>query len=254
MAASRLRDLGATVVKVEPPTGDPLARFAPVWYAQLHDGVHVRTLDLKGDADRGALTSELERSDLLLTSHRPSVLARLGLAWDALARSHPTLLQVAIVGYPAPAQERPGHDLTYLAEAGLVTPPRLPPTLLADLHGAERAAAAALALIAGRARGSTIRYVEVSLADAATALGAPLEHGLTSPGGALGGGLDTYRLYRCADGWVAVAALEPQFAERFRSVFGPDLEATLAGQGVTGVIALAVEHDLPIARVAEGRR
>lgn len=220
VAAARLRELGATVVKVEPPEGDPLAAHAPAWYRSLTAGQEVRRLDLKTAADRAALDALLEAADLLLTAQRPGALARLGLDPARLQRRFPHLLHVAITGYPAPRQEEPGHDLTYLAEAGLVFPPALPPTLIADLAGAERAVSAALALLLARERGQTARYAEVSLAEAAAGWAAPLRHGLTAPGGVLGGGFPLYRCYPGRDGWVALAALEPRFVRRLLEELG----------------------------------
>ncbi len=79
VAAARLRDLGARVIKVEPPFGDPLAVAGADWYADLHRDVDVRVLDLKDTVDRGELDRLLAQADLLLTSNRPSALARLGL-------------------------------------------------------------------------------------------------------------------------------------------------------------------------------
>ncbi len=121
-AAARLAQLGATVVKVEPPAGDPLAHARPRWYEELHRGQTVLTLDLKADAGRAQLDHWLgpARSDLLLTAMRPAALQRLGLAWPALHARRPRLCHAAIVGHPAPQEDLPGHDLTYQAQAGLV--------------------------------------------------------------------------------------------------------------------------------------
>ena len=229
VAAARLQALGATVYKIEPPGGDPLAAAAPAWYRSLTAGQVVRRLDLKSQVGQAALADLLAQADLLLTAQRPSALARLGLGPGDLARRFPRLVHVAIVGHPAPRQEEPGHDLTYLAETGLLDPPALPRTLMADLAGAERAVTAALALLLARERGRFVRRVEVSLAEAAASLAAPLEHGLTAPGGPLGGGLPFYRCYPAREGWVAVAALEPHFAQR--------LLAELARPGQAGLAA-----------------
>lgn len=234
VAAARLQALGATVCKVEPPGGDPLATAAPAWYRSLTAGQEVRRLDLKSAAGREELYRLLAGADLLLTAQRPSALTRLGLSPAELGRRFPHLAHVAIVGYPAPRQEEPGHDLTYLAEAGLLDPPALPRTLLADLAGAERAVAAALALLLARQRGLPLHPVEVSLAEAASALAEPLRHGLTAPGGLLGGGLPFYRCYPAREGWVAVAALEPHFAQRLLAELLEDgelLEDTGQGTG-----------------------
>src|SRR4029450_14139457 len=91
------------------------------------------TLDLNRVADRVRLDELLEPADLLLTSSRPGALARLALAWAELHARFHRLCQVAIVGHPAPYQDRPGHDLTYAGAHGLVVPPDLPHTPLADL-------------------------------------------------------------------------------------------------------------------------
>ena len=140
-AVARLCELGATAVKVEPPAGDPLAHARPRWYEELHRGLTVLTLDLKGADGRNQLDHWLSRSDLLMTAMRPAALQRLGLDWPSLHARRPRLCHVAIVGHAAPHEARPGHDLTFQARAGLLEPPRLPRTCLADTAGSLRAAA-----------------------------------------------------------------------------------------------------------------
>jgi alpha-methylacyl-CoA racemase len=155
-------------------------------------------------------------------SHRvcSSALQRLGLHWSSLHARHPRLCHVAVVGYPAPREDVPEHDLTYQAEAGLLSPPSLPQSLVADLAGAQRAVVAALALLMGRDRGDGAQYAEVSLAESARLFAEPLLRGLTTPTDALGGGLPTYALYLARDGWIAVAALEPRFREALAQALG----------------------------------
>jgi alpha-methylacyl-CoA racemase len=255
VAAARLHDLGAAVTKVEPPSGDPLAEMARAWYDELARGQRVIRFDLKAPEGWARLEEVLAESDLLLTSSRPASLARLGLAWDDLRARHPRLSQVAITGHPPPREDRAGHDLTYQAALGLVEPPALPRTLLADLASAERAVSAALALLLERARDGVGRYAAVSLEEAAEVFAAPLRHGLTRPGGLLGGGAEIYGLYRAREGWVAVAALEPQFRRRLAEALGLDglsraaLESSLLARTAEEWEAWATEHDLPIAAV-----
>jgi alpha-methylacyl-CoA racemase len=211
VAVAILRDMGATVVKIEPPAGDPLAAAAPGWYAELSARLEVMRLDLKSGESRHIVDDLLADADVLVTSSRPSSLGRLGLSYPDLRDRHPKLCHVAIVGHLAPQQEVAGHDLTYQADAGLLTPPAMPRTLIADLAGAQRVVIAALDLLFARARGGAGGYVEVSLADCAGLFAEPLRHGLTSETGPLGGADAAYNLYPTRDGWVAVAALEPQF-------------------------------------------
>lgn len=219
VAAARLRDMGAMVVKVEPPRGDALALATPQWYANLHEGIEIVVLDLKTDAGREELQELLSESDLLLTASRPSALKRLGLEWSTIARRYPELCQVAIVGYGPPDTEKPGHDLTYQAHLGLLNPPHLPLTLTADFAGAEQAVVATLALLYRRERaaneGATLedgdRFAWVSLSSAASDFAESLRQGLTRPGGLLGGLLPGYNLYETKDGWIAIAAIERHF-------------------------------------------
>ena len=208
------------MVKVEPPAGDPLEQNAPAWYRRLTAGQTVVRLDLKDPADRGRLDDHLAGGDVLLTSSRPGALGRLGLGWPGVGERFPGLVQVAIVGYPHPRQELPGHDLTYMAHLDLLSPPALPRTLMADIAGSERAVSAVLGLLLAREKGLGPRYAEVALSDAAAAFAGPWESGMTRADGIVGGGLPAYGFYEAQGGWVALAAIEPHFQERLRAELG----------------------------------
>ena len=256
-ACARLRDLGATVAKIEPPAGDPFEAFCPAWYARLHERVVVGRLDLKSETGQRAMTKLLASADLLVTAQRASALERLHLGVERLAKDFPRLCHLAITGHAPPREEVPGHDLTYQAEHGLVSPPRLPATLFADMAGAERAVSEGVALLLSRERGGERRRVAVALSDAAAALAQPLHEGMTRPGALLGGGFAGYNLYAARGGWVAVAALEPRFAERLAQRFALH---SLSTEGLAEIFAShdaaywqawGVEHDLPIVAVRE---
>lgn len=224
VAAAMLRGMGATVVKVEPPTGDPLATFAPAWYGDLCAGMDVLSLDLKADRGRLRIEQLLEDADVLITSSRPASLERLGLSWPDLHGRHPQLCHVAVIGHAAPRHDIAGHDLTYQAEAGLVKPPAMPAVLVADLAGAQRVVIAVLDLLFSRARTGEPGFMEVSLADCADLFAAPLRHGLTAETGILGGRCAAYNIYPARDGWVAVAALEPHLRIALARELGVDVE------------------------------
>ena len=213
VACGMLQEMGAAIVKVEPPAGDPLERAAPAWYERLCKGMEVLRLDLKSSGGRKCVDDLLARADVLITATRPASLQRLGLSWPDLHGRHPQLCHVAIVGYAAPRQDAAGHDLTYQAHAGLVTPPSMPRTLIADLSGAQRAVIAALDLLLAKNRSGEAGHTEVALAECASLFAEPIRHGLTLPTGPLGGAGTAYNVYPARDGWVAVAALEPQFCE-----------------------------------------
>lgn len=244
VAIARLVAEGASAVKIEPPAGDPLATYSRPWYEALHQGVEVHSLDLKTPDGRAALATRLDATDVLVTSHRPSALARLGLSPAALQVRHPRLRGVAIVGDTA-MPETAGHDLTYQAEAGLVGAD-LPRTLMADLAGAERVVSEVV-LVCREAPGS---YRVVGLRDVVAAMATPWRLGLTAPGGRFGGTDPAYQLYRTQDGMLALAALEPRFRERLYRALGVAPGAPLGGvfgeRSGAAWTAFATEHDLPL--------
>ena len=217
-------------------------------------------LNLKEPEDFSLLEGYLAGADLFLTSSRTGALARLGLGPEDLRRRYPRLCGVAITGFPSPRGDEPGHDLTYLADHGLLTPPEMPRSLLADLTGAERAVSEALALLLGRERlggDGSGGYAEVALSEAAAYLAEPLRHGITTPGAHLGGGFPGYGLYRASDGWIAVAALEPHFWEKLREELGvgeagrEDLEEVFRRETAAFWEGWAAARDLPVAALKE---
>ncbi len=254
-AVSQLTAWGADVVKVEPPTGDPMAHHCPALYQRLTSGQRVLPLDLKQPADRQQLDALLATADLLVSSTLPTSLERLGLDWTGLHARHPRLCQVAIIGYPPPDEELTGHDLTYQASVGLLSPPTMPLTLLADMAGAQTAVAHALAVLAERARLGTGVLSHVPIAAALDFFTLPLRYGLTTPGARLGGALPQYNLYPTASGWLAVAALEPQFWARLQELLAlregtyDELKSVLATRTAAEWEAWAAANRLPLAAV-----
>ena len=261
-ALMRCQHMGATCTKAEPPSGDPMGLYNKPAYAALHTGVKVLTADLKTEAGQKTLHKALAKTDVLLTSFRPSAMVKLGLTWKTLHKQYPTLSMVCIVGAPGARAEEPGHDLTYLADNGLVTGFDLPPTLYADMGGSLMASEAVLqATVARLTKGKGVN-LEVALSDAAAYLAQPRNWGLTLPTGAVGGAHAGYRVYPCKDGRVAVAALEPHFAAALcaaagvnssadrLAMFNPATHQTIAAwllkQTRKSLDKLAVDKDIPL--------
>lgn len=209
--AARLRTQGATIVKIEPLTGDPFETLSPVWYRSLHQGVDVRRLDLKTSGARSEMEALLSESDLLITAFRRASLERLSLDADSVAHRHPQLCHVSITGFSGALGHVAGHDLTYQAAAGLLEPTFMPRALIADIGGVERAVGASTALLFARALGRGPLHADVSLADVAVDFAKGYEMGGTTAEGLLGGNNPFYRVYRTREGFIALAALEPQF-------------------------------------------
>ena len=265
-ALMRLKAMGAVCVKAEPPgkaggSGDPMGAYNPEAYATMHAGIKVIHVDLKTDKGQAALHKELARTDVLLTSFRPSALNKLALGWKALHKQYPTLSMVAIVGAPGSRAEEPGHDLTYLAEAGLVTGLDLPATLFADMGGSLMASEAVLRAVLQQKISGKSSFQEIALSDAAHWLALPRTWGLTQPNGAVGGAHAGYRVYPCKNGRVALAALEPHFAAALCAVAGVEMKglsslfkpethaaiaAFLASKTRQQLDKLAVAKDIPL--------
>lgn len=255
LTAARYVEMGARVTKVVPPSGDPLAWVSPDWHAHLKEDQEELTLDLKAKEGQAALAERLAAADVLLTATRPAALERLGLGWARLSAAHPRLCHVAIVGYGPPEADRAGHDLTYQATAGLLEPPNFPRIPLADYAGSERAVSATLALLWQRERTGCGGQAVVSLVEALRPYAHALCYGLLAPGTLLGGASPLYGLYRTADGWVALASLEPHFQARIRAGLGLEgltadaLSEAFAARTSDEWDAWAKEMDVPLAAV-----
>lgn len=269
-ALMRCRQMGATCTKLEPPApagaapdqpGDPMAAYCAPAYDAMHSGIYRLHADLKTPAGQQVLHTALAETDVLITSFRPSALPKLGLVWDTLHVRYPKLSQVAIIGAPGARADEPGHDLTYMAENDLVTGLDLPPTLYADMGGSLAASEAVLQTVLHQRLEGTGIYLEVALSDAAAYLALPRTWGLTLPEAPVGGAHAGYRVYRCADGRVALAALEPHFAARLCAAVGVALQspqdmlqptthaavaAFLQGQTRATLDALARDKDIPL--------
>ena len=269
-AMMRLQAMGATCSKLEPPApaampagtpGDPMGMYNMPAYTSLHQGIRVLQADLKTAKGQAQLHKMLARTDVLLTSFRPSALDKLGVGWAGLKKRYPPRSMVAIVGAPGARAEEPGHDLTYMAEAGLVTGMDMPPTLYADMGGSLMASEAVLQVQMQRMASGKGAHIEVALSEAAHYLALPRNWGLSTAKGSVGGSHAGYRIYPCKDGRVAFAALEPHFAQRLmesagqshcdiRSMFRPESHEAIAAfvkdKTRAQLDTLSVQKDIPL--------
>lgn len=249
-----LADLGATVDKIEDPTqGDYLRQMPPevggqnVAFGMLNRGKRSAVLDLKKDDAKQALKAMLPSYDVLFEQFRPGVLARLGLDPQALRKEHPRLIICSLSGYgqTGPLAKRAGHDLNYLARAGLMGAqgpaggaPQVPGFQLADISGGLWSVASILAALRHRDKTGEGAWLDVAMSEgtlpfALTSLGAALAG---SPGERgdeqLTGGIAPYGVYATNDGrWVTLAALEPKFWITFAASFGHSVSMSDFVQG-----------------------
>ena len=224
-AAAELYRLGARVVRVEPPGGDPMRSVASGWHSVLNGGTESVVCDLKDDPE---LARRLcARADIVLEGFRPGIATRFGLGPDDVPQ---TVVYCSITGFGVGGrhEQRAGHDLNYLGWAGALadTAPSPPPVQVGDLAaGALSAVTEVLAALLERERTGLGRRVVVSMTHRSHRLvahrlgGDPIPRLLT-------GGVACYRTYPTADGrWLTIAALEPKFWQRLCELVGlPELE------------------------------
>lgn len=243
-ATRLLADLGATIVKVEPPEGDPARPLAALFEA-LNHGKECRTIDFRNSADLDRLRAWVREADVLLDSFRPGVLQGLGLDAATLHALNPRLVMVSITGYGqhGPWAQKAGHDLNFMALSGVLDQMRAPTGELAlsnvqwgDLAGGSAMACiAVLAAVFEAQRMGQGRHLDVSMAHGLhaqlvmpKATGAMLAPLLGRRPGAgedlLNGVLPCYNLYTTQDGrHLAVGALEFKFWKAACEVFNrPD--------------------------------
>jgi crotonobetainyl-CoA:carnitine CoA-transferase CaiB-like acyl-CoA transferase len=237
-AALHLSDLGAEVVKVEPPGGEPMRTFPPLDpdgvsapYKLMNRGKTVVELDLKSEAGRRGFADLIAAADVLVESYRPGVLDRLGFPRAELERLNAGLVHVALTGFgqTGPYRARAGHDINYMALAGGLaasgTKERpvaaYPPT--ADHASALQAALAAVAALFRRRGTGRGAFIDVSLAETVLAWQAIPLTLAQRPGEAphrgaqiLNGGTARYHVYRTLDGkFITLGAVERKFWAAF---------------------------------------
>ena len=223
-ASRELLRHGARVVRVEPPSGDPMRETAIAWDSALRRGTESVVCDLKEDPRLARALCA--RADVVLEGFRPGVAERLGIGPDDCPDS---VVYCSITGFglDGPNRSRAGHDVNYLGWAGVLedTAPWLPPIQVADLAaGALGAVNEVLAALIGRERTGKGARIVVSMTHGAHDLvahrlgGEPVPRMLT-------GGLACYRIYATADGrFLTLGALEPKFFARLCELLDrPDL-------------------------------
>jgi crotonobetainyl-CoA:carnitine CoA-transferase CaiB-like acyl-CoA transferase len=244
-----LADMGAAVDKVEDTSsGDYLRHMPPQVggasgaYQALNRGKRSLVLDLKNPAGREAFLRLLAGYDVLFEQFRPGVLDRLGIGHAALRARFPRLIICALTGYGqnGPLAHRAGHDLNYLARAGILgfqgpagQPPAVPGFQMADVSGGLWSVVSILGALRERDRTGEGATLDIAMTDgvlgfASAAYGALFAGQPPSRGAeALSGGIAPYQTYLSSDDQpLALAALEPKFWAAFCAGVGLESDAT----------------------------
>ena len=245
-ATMMLADLGAEVIKIEPPGGDDTRTWGPpfgggeaAYFLAVNRGKKSVVLNLKTEEGSQALAGLIATSDVLVENFRPGTLARLGFAPEDVQRRHPRLIwcSVSAYGQYGPLSSKPGYDAVMQGEAGwmgLTGPPEGPPTKLgaslADICAGMMASSGVLAALFARERDGRGRRVDVALFDSVVATlcyqaqgylltgEEPVRSGNNHPS------LTPYESFEAADGHVIVAVGNDTLWKRFCAVAAPELD------------------------------
>jgi crotonobetainyl-CoA:carnitine CoA-transferase CaiB-like acyl-CoA transferase len=245
-ASMMLGDLGAEVIKVEEATiGDPTRHSPPrigklsAAFQQVNRNKKSIALDLKREEARELFLKLAATADVILEQFRPGVVDRLGIGYEVVKQINPRIVYGALTGFgqTGPHRDRSGHDMNYLALAGVLGlttdergKPVIPGVQVADLAGAMVTAFALLAALLARERTGRGQYVDVSMFDVMLAMQAiPAAHHFAGHtlevGGkyALNGAYPFYNVYETSDGkHMTLGALEPKFWANFCKAVGRD--------------------------------
>jgi alpha-methylacyl-CoA racemase len=249
--AQLLGDLGATVIKVEGPQGDPARRTGPRYpgadrsatsalFVAFNRGKQSVCLDLDSDEGLELFLRLVETADVVVETTTPGKLDALGIGYDQLSSSNPRLVYCGISSYGQQGRRagRRGEDINFAAMSGVLDltgeldgPPVQPAGRQTELAAAMRATIGILAALSGRERTGKGRSMDVSIYSAALAAATGLANSYLADGylperGAvdLAGGMVCCQAYPCRDGWVSLGALTADAWERFcRAVGREDL-------------------------------
>jgi len=252
-----LADLGAEVDKIEDTEAGDYLRHMPPQIAAEKPGVEATSaiflalnrnkrsacIDLKKPEGREALLRLLARYDVVLDQFRPKVMDRLGLSHESLLEKNPRLVICALTGYgqTGPLALRAGHDIDYLARAGILGfqgppggPPQPPGFQMADVSGGLWSVIGILAALAERAHTGKGRLVDVAMTETSMGFGVAsfgmifAGHSPSRGNEPITGAIAAYNTYATKDGkFMALGALEPKFWLAFAT--GVGLPADMSG-------------------------
>jgi crotonobetainyl-CoA:carnitine CoA-transferase CaiB-like acyl-CoA transferase len=253
-ASLLLADMGAEVLRIESPTRMDLLRVLPphdqgvsASHAYLNRNKRSLALDLKQPEALAVIKQLLQDHDIVLEQFRPGVMERLGLGYEALKTINPKLIYVSITGYgqTGPYKDRAGHDLNYLALAGLSSytgradsgPVPLGMQVADIAGGSLHGVIGLLAAVIARQQTGQGQHIDVSMTDCAFSLNAMAGAGYLACGVEPGreeqmlNGGSFYDYYRSRDGrWLSVGSLEPAFMQQLCWALG---RPELAAQGLS---------------------
>ncbi len=254
-----LADLGARVVKVEPPgRGDDARHIGPfigglsAYFASLNRGKESIALAQNDERDRDVFERLIARADVLVENYRPGVMERLGYGWRELHARHPRLIVASVSGFgqTGPLAMRPAYDIVVQGMGGIMSltghpggPPTRVGTSTGDITAGLFAALGIQAALLERERGGEARHLDVSMLDCqvATLENAIARHQATGevpgPLGSRHPSITPFEALATRDGWIIVAAGNDALFARLCAALGrpglPDEERFASNEART---------------------
>lgn len=248
-ATQLLADLGADVLHVEPPGGDPMRAFPDI-FATIAAHKRSIVLDLKSPDGLARALELAVDADVVTEGYRPGVADRLGIGPDAIKVVKPDIVYCSISGFgqDGPMRLAPGHDLGYQAVAGVLSPegrdPSGSPSIpWADLAGGLTAAFSICAALVGRLRAGAGDRIDVSMTDILATWTGSVTGGVVKDVGRRLAGLPGYGVFPTRDGWIALSGITEQHF----------WTATCDGLGLTDVRDLPLVEQLDRMEELRGR-
>ncbi|MBI5028946.1 MAG: CoA transferase [Chloroflexi bacterium] len=245
-----LADLGAEVIKIETPGVGDYMRLIPPYVKDERSGEDIGaaylavnrnkksvSLNYRNKRGKEILLQLVRDADVVIETFRAGAAERWGIGYQAMREINPRIIYCSLSGYgqSGPFKDRAGHDLNYIALAGLLAvngvaggPPIPPMVQVADLSGGMLAVISILSALVGRGKNGAGQYLDVSLFDGALSwagtmiggaylAGIPIERGKMQ----LNGGMVCYNVYETRDGkYVTLGAIEPHFWATFCKAVG----------------------------------
>jgi crotonobetainyl-CoA:carnitine CoA-transferase CaiB-like acyl-CoA transferase len=272
-ATQLLCELGAEVLKVEPPGGDPMRQY-PTIFRNLSFHKRSVVLDLKSTDGRSRALELAAAADVVIEGFRPGVADRLGVGYEAVLAVNPTVVYCSLSGYGqrGPLRAVPGHDANYMSWAGAPPAISLP---VADLAGGAYAALAICAALVAKARTGEGELIDVSMTDVVATWATGDTENTAEPARAEGAPrprIPHYGLFDTADGRQVTLGIisENHFWDGLCRAFGfpdpwralsfgerqaradeiePAVREAIRGRDRDDVVALLSAHDVPVAPV-----
>lgn len=230
-AAMRLAKMGATVIKVEPPEGDPAKTLGGgIVHEANNIGKEIVTIDLKTSVGQQMMMELIKTADVLLESFRPGVMERLGFSYEVVKKYKPDIVYCSMTGYGrwSLLAKFGSHDINYMALSGILSQfinekrvPIPPQNTIADYVGALNVTEGILAALVHKFKTGEGSFVDIAIADAVLSFQEThlvyLDKGISERGiPEIDGTRIAYGLYRTKDHrHVVLGALEPKFWDNF---------------------------------------